>query len=146
MHGAMLEKFPSAFWFFFYAAAFLFSLYLLSSMDIHSARRVIWNASGSVFGKITRRRASETDFQTLQKEGSPLAGTSVDKNDWDLISGHRDSHGSANDVAGVTDSGHFTDDEFLARFGGMGSHLVYWVQSIICKKTEGGSEYGVSVC
>ena len=107
----------------FYTIVFATAWYF--SMDIQNASRVLWNACGNLKGKVKhakpfKRRASDSDFQLIDDvEDNSVPSTPDGRDSWSLATSYRPSRGSANDLSEGIDCGHFTEDEFLARFGGM---------------------------
>lgn len=106
---------------------FLLPVLLYLSMDIHNASKTLWSACGNLKGKMKpaqpfKRRASDSDFQLLNSgDDTSVPGTPEPRDGWSLISDHRNNFGSADDLSRGVDCGHFTEEEFLARFGGMRS-------------------------
>lgn len=105
---------------------FFFCLVWAFRMDIQNASKAIWNACGNLKGrashpKLVKRHASDSEVQLLRTEDeSPSAVPIPDgKDSWSLVDSHRPDFGSASDLIGGNDCGRFTEDEFLARFGGI---------------------------
>lgn len=119
----MLEALIFAVSVLFYFALFFIAWYF--SMDIQNASKALWNACGNLKGKVAqnkafKRRASDSDFQLLHgAESASIPGTPDGRDDWNVLNNYRPDRGSADDLKDVLDCGHFTEDEFLARFGGM---------------------------
>ena len=103
---------------------FALSLFLYLSMDIHNASKVLWNACENLKGKVVhsqpfKRRASDSDFQLLNSpEETSVPSTPEPRDGWSLVSDHKHAYGSADDLSRAVDCGHFSEEEFLARFGG----------------------------
>lgn len=98
---------------------FILALSWYFSMDVHNASRALWNACGSIKGKIivSSRRSSETEFQFLRdSEDTSVPSTPEGRESWILTNGTRPSSEA---LDGVIEFGRFTEEEFLARFGGM---------------------------
>ena len=133
--NAMPEHFDPALLGLFTFLVFAVSLFLYLSMDIHNASKVLWSACGNIKGKVAhsqpfKRRASDSDFQLLNSaEDTSVPSTPEPRDGWNLVSDHKHNYGSADDLSGVVDCGHFSEEEFLARFGGMRSLLPLVVQA-----------------
>ena len=113
------------------------SILLYLSMDIHNASKVLWSACGNLKGKVAhsqpfKRRASDSDFQLLNSpEDTSVPGTSEPRDGWNLVSDLKHNYGSADDLSRAVDCGHFSEEEFLARFGGRRSLLVFPFRRIL---------------
>jgi hypothetical protein len=85
-------------------------------MDIHSATRVLWNACGQIKDKVKHTvpgRTFDMEFEFLENKGGGNSSSPSDaRTGWGSEPGSspsRDHYSS--------DNGHFSYDEFLARFG-----------------------------
>jgi len=83
-------------------------------MDIQGASRVLWSACGQIKDKVKHtipRRASELEFEFLKREAEYEISPSDARNAWGS------EPGSSPLDQGTNDNGHFSYEEFLARFG-----------------------------
>lgn len=99
------------------AASAFFALVavLVFSMDIENARRALWSAYGQYKSQSSSQEASEQDLLAYERLENDAANERAREAQWPQA--EHEQQNPFFDLADL-DSGHFSEAEFLARFGG----------------------------